>query len=329
MQHVRFGRTGLSVSRLCLGTMTFGLQCDEEASRAILDAALDAGITFIDTANVYPGGGGPERVGATEEIIGRWLTGRRDEIVLATKGHNPMGPQPWARGSSRKHLLAALEASLRRLRTGHVDLYQLHRPDPGTPIDETLGALDDMVRSGKVRYVGCSNFLAYQVARALGRSEALGTVRFDSVQPRYNLLFRQNERELFPLCAEEGLAVLPYNPVAGGLLSGKHAPGAPAAGTRFALEGAGRSYRDRYWTDEAFAVVDKLTALAQEAAVPPGQLAIAWVLANPVVTAPIIGATSPGQLGNAVRAVEEPLDADVKREIDELTKDFRKGDALR
>lgn len=154
-------------------------------------------------------------------------------------------------------------------------------------------------------------------------------MRFDSVQPRYNLLFRQNERELFPLCAEEGLAVLPYNPVAGGLLSGKHAPGAPAAGTRFALEGAGRSYRDRYWTDEAFAVVDKLTALAQEAGVPPGQLAIAWVLANPVVTAPIIGATSPDQLGNAVRAVEEPLDAGVKREIDELTRDFRKGDALR
>lgn len=329
MQHVRFGRTGLTVSRLCLGTMTFGLQCDEEASRAVLDAAFDAGITLVDTADVYPGGGGLERVGQTEEIIGRWLAGHRDDIVLATKGHNPMGPQPWARGSSRKHLLEALEASLRRLRTDHVDLYQVHRPDPDTPIDETLGALDDMVRGGKVRYVGCSNFQAYQVARALGRSEALGRVRFDSVQPRYNLLFRQFERELFPLCAEEGLAVLPYNPIAGGMLTGKHTPGSPSAGTRFTLDGAGRNYRGRYWTDEAFSTVEALRPLACEAGITIAQLATAWVLANPVVTAPIVGATSPSQLDDAVRAVDFPLDPDLRRELDDLTVSYRRGDADR
>jgi aryl-alcohol dehydrogenase-like predicted oxidoreductase len=223
MKHVRLGRTGLHVSALCLGTMTFGLQSDEATSVAILDAAYASGITFLDCADVYPLGGGMDHAGATEEILGRWLhanPGRRESVVLATKCFGAMGTEPWQRGNSRKHIVEAVEASLRRLQTDYIDLYQLHGPDPSTPIDETLSALDDLVHSGKVRYVGCSNFLAYQVARAIGRSEARDLVRFESVQPRYNLLFRQIERELLPLCLEDDIAVIPYNPIAGGMLSG-------------------------------------------------------------------------------------------------------------
>ena len=239
MRHVRLGRTGLQVSRLCLGTMTFGLQCDEPRSLAILDRAAAGGITFLDAADVYPLGGSLETVGRTEEILGRWLEGRRHDVVIATKCSGAMSSKPWDRGASRKHILDAVEGSLRRLRTDYVDLYQIHHPDPQTPMDETLRALDDVVRAGKARYVGCSNYHAYQVARALGRSEALGLARFDSVQPRYNLLFRQIERELLPLCGEEGIGVIPYNPLAGGFLSGKHRRDVgPTAGTRFTLGSA-------------------------------------------------------------------------------------------
>jgi aryl-alcohol dehydrogenase-like predicted oxidoreductase len=191
MRHVGLGRTGLRVSRLCLGTMTFGLQCDEPASVAILERAAAGGITFLDAADVYPLGGTYETVGRTEAILGRWLESRRHDFVVATKCSGAMSTRPWDRGASRKHILDAIEGSLRRLRTDYVDLYQIHHPDPQTPMDETLRALDDVVRAGKARYVGCSNYHAYQVARALGRSEALGLARFDSVQPRYNLLFRQ------------------------------------------------------------------------------------------------------------------------------------------
>ena len=199
MEHTRQGNSGLKVSRLCLGTMTFGLQCDEPTSRAILDRAAAGGITFLDTADVYPLGGDLGTVGRTEEILGRWLEGRREQFVLATKCNMPVGPNPWDQGNSRRHILDAVEASLRRLRTDWIDLYQLHAYDRDTPVDETLDALDHLVSSGKVRYVGCSNWLAYQLARALGRSEARGWARFVSVQPRYNLLFREFERELFPL----------------------------------------------------------------------------------------------------------------------------------
>src|SRR5580704_3519628 len=240
MEHVRLGRTGLQVSRLCLGTMTFGFQCDEPTSAAIMDRAAEGGITFFDTADVYPLGGGLATVGRTEEIVGDWLRGKRDKFVVATKCVGRTGPAAWEQGSSRKHVLAAVEGSLRRLGTDYIDLYQLHAPDPSTPIDETLGALDDLVHSGKVRYIGCSNFLAYQVARALDRSEARDLVRFDSVQPRYNLLFRQIERDLLPLCFEEGIGVITYNPIAGGLLTGKHnRSGQPEEGTRFTLGTAG------------------------------------------------------------------------------------------
>ena len=247
MDHVRLGRTGLQVSRLCLGTMTFGFQCDEVTSLAILDKAADAGITFFDTADAYPLGGGLDTVGRTEEIIGGWMKGRRHEFVVATKCFAPMSRRRWDRGNSRKHILDAVEGSLRRLGTDYIDLYQLHGPDPETPIDETLSALDDVVRSGKVRYVGCSNFLAYQLARAIGRSEAQGLVRLDSAQPRYNLLFRQIERELLPLCAEDGVGVIPYNPIAGGMLSGKHRGGEPPAGTASPSGRAAGIYQDRYW----------------------------------------------------------------------------------
>src|ERR1700737_4131433 len=207
--------------------MTFGFQCDEDTSSAILDEAFSAGITFIDTADVYPLGGGGRTAGVTEEIVGRWMKGHRDEVVLATKCFYPMSRRPWDQGNSRHHITNAIEASLQRLQTDRIDLYHLHQWDPPTPINESLGALDDLVHAGKIVYAGCSNFLAYQVARSLGRSETLGVARFDSVQPRYNLLFRQIERELLPLCSEEGVGVIPYNPMAGGLLTGKPRGGQP------------------------------------------------------------------------------------------------------
>ena len=327
MRHVRLGRTGLQVSRLCLGTMTFGLQCDEKASVAILDRAADAGITFLDTADVYPLGGTPDTVGRTEEILGRWLAGRRHDFILATKCAGATGRRSWDRGASRKHVLDAIDGSLRRLRTDYVDLYQLHHFDPDTPIDESLRALDDVVRAGKARYVGCSNFLAYRVARALGRSEALGLVRFDSVQPRYNLLFRQVERELLPLCQEEGVGVIPYNPIAGGLLSGKHRREAgPAAGTRFTLGTAAQRYQERYWHEREFATVEALRPRAREAGLSMVGLAVAWVLAHPAITAPIVGASRPEQLDDVLPAVGKGLAPELKARLDDLTREYRHGD---
>ncbi len=330
MQYTRLGRTGLQVSRLCLGTMTFGLQCDEKASDAIMDKAFDGGITFFDTADVYPLGGTGETVGRTEEFVGRWLKGRREKIILATKCFGRSGPARWDQGNSRKHILDAVDASLRRLGTDYIDLYQLHGPDPQTPIDETLRALEDVVRSGKVRYVGCSNFMAYQVARAIGRSEAMGVVRFDSVQPRYNLLFREIERELLPLCGEEGIGVIPYNPIAGGLLSGKHNRDAgPEEGSRFTLGTAAERYQDRYWHEGMFETVEQLRPIAQSAGMSLPQMAVAWVMAHPAVTAPIIGASRPEQLDDTLKAAEAPMDAALKAQLDELTTPYRRGDSAR
>jgi len=326
MRHVRFGRTGLKVSELCLGTMTFGFQCDQATSLAILDAAAEAGITFIDTADIYPIGTPNGTYGITEEIIGTWLRGRRDDVVLATKCFAPTGARPWHAGNSRHNIVRALEASLRRLGTDYVDLYQVHFYDDQTPIDETLGALDDMVRAGKVRYVGCSNFLAYQLARSIGRSELHDIVRFESVQPRYNLLFREIERELLPLCTEEQLAVIPYNPLAGGFLTGKHRRGAPTEGTRFTLGTASGRYQDRYWHDAMFDTVAALEPVAAQAGMTMAQLAVAWVLANPAVTAPIVGASRPEQLADAVAATTTPLPAELKAHLDTLTHEYRFGD---
>jgi len=330
MQYVRFGRTGLQVSRLCLGTMTFGLQCDEHTSHAILDAAADQGITFLDTADVYPLGGTLETKGRTEEIVGRWLRGKRDRFVLATKCSGQMGPAPWDQGTSRKHVLAAIDASLKRLGTDYVDLYQVHHFDAGTPLDETVEAFDAVVKSGKARYVGVSNFQAYRVARALGRSEALGVTRLVSVQPRYNLLFRQIERELLPLCQEEGLAVIPYNPLAGGLLTGKHTRTAPPVeGSRFTLGTAGKTYVQRYWNEREFATVDAVGKLAADHGCAPATLALAWVLAHPAVTAPLLGASKPDQLPASIAAVDLQLAPTLKARLDTLTHEYRMGDAAR
>ncbi len=233
----------------------------------------------------------------------------------------------WDQGNSRKHILDAVDNSLRRLQTDYIDLYQLHGYDPETPIDETLGALDDLVRSGKVRYVGASNFLTYQLVRAIGRSETLNLVRFDSIQPRYNLLFRQIEREMLPFCLEDGVGVISYNPIAGGLLSGKHrGQSTPPEGSRFTLGTAATRYQDRYWHDREFDTVEKLLAIADEAGVSLVTLAVAWVAANPAITAPIIGASRADQLDASIAAADYVLDPDLKKRLDELTNDYRMGD---
>jgi 1-deoxyxylulose-5-phosphate synthase len=310
--------------------MTFGLQCDEQTSVAILDRAADGGIDFLDTSDAYPLGGELSTRGVTEEILGRWLRGKRERFIVATKCFVPTGPAPFDAGNSRKHIMSAVEASLRRLQTDYIDLYQLHGYDRQTPIDETLGALDDLVHQGKVRYLGCSNFLTYQLVRAVGRTETLRLARLDCVQPRYNLLFRQIEREMLPYCAEDGIGVIPYNPIAGGLLSGKHSrAAAPAEGGRFTLGTAGAMYQDRYWHDREFDTVDALSRLAQQAGVSLVTLSVAWVLAHQAVTAPIIGASRPGQLDDSLAAVEYELDDDLKRQLDELTHEYRMGDAPR
>lgn len=330
MHHVRLGRTGLQVSRICLGTMTFGLQVDEDGSRAILDHAADKGVTFLDTADVYPLGGDLRTAGRTEEIVGRWLAGRRDQYVVATKCFGPMGRRPWDMGNSRRHIMDAIDASLRRLQTDFVDLYQLHFDDPGVPLDESLEALDDLVRAGKVRYAGCSNFLAYRLARALGRSETRGLVRFESVQPRYNLLFREFERELLPLCVDERIGVIPYNPIAGGMLSGKHDRSKqPEEGTRFTLGNAARTYQDRYWHEHVFDTVDELVKIANDAGMPLPMLAVAWVLQHPAITAPIVGASRPEQLDTTLAAVDVRLDADLVDRLNQVTVAYRRGDAPR
>lgn len=330
MQHVRFGPTGLQVSRLCLGTMTFGLQCDEKTSFAILDAAAEGGITFLDTADAYPLGGKVEDTGRTEEIVGKWLKGRREKFILATKCSGKVGNAAWQQGTSRKHVMHAIDASLKRLGTDYVDLYQVHHFDPNTPVDETVAAFDAVVRSGKARYAGVSNYHAYRVARSLGRSEALGLAKLVSVQPRYNLLFRQIERELLPFCEEEKLAVIPYNPLAGGLLTGKHKRAAPPPeGSRFTLGTAGRTYTERYWQEREFATVEAFVGLAKAAAVEPATLAVAWVLAHPAVTAPLIGASRPEQLKASIAAAEYRLDPKLKQTLDQLSHDYRMGDAAR
>ena len=309
--------------------MTFGYQCDDDTSFAILDAADAAGISFIDTADVYPLGAPASLFGRTEDIVGRWMHGRRDNYIVATKCFFPTGPNAWDGGNSRKNIMRSIDASLRRLQTDYVDLYQLHGWDANTPIDESLQALDDLIKVGKVRYAGCSNFLAYQVARATGRSEVLGTARFDSVQPRYNLLFRENERELLPLCAEESIAVIPFNPLAGGFLTGKHQPGEPTAGGRFTLGHAAGRYQERYWHDRMFSIIDDLRPLAEQAGVSLATMSVQWVLANPAITSPIIGASSAAQLDDVIAAEQLPIDPSLKAQLDAMTYEFRFGDNAR
>jgi aryl-alcohol dehydrogenase-like predicted oxidoreductase len=317
----KLGRTGLRVPVLCLGTMTFGLQCDRDTSFAILDRALEGGLDFLDTADVYPLGGGLDTVGRTEEILGEWMheRGVRERIVLATKCCGPMGKGPNDVGLSRQHIVAAVEASLRRLRTDCIDLYQSHAFDGATPIDETLRAFDDLERAGKVRYVGCSNYPVWRLAGALRAADRLGVTGYVSVQPRYNLLYREIETELLPLCRAEGLGVLVYNPLAGGFLSGKHRPGAePEAGTRFTLGSAGGIYRHRYWQEAQFRAVERLGKECEARGLALVSVAIAWVLAQEGITSAIIGASRPEQLAASLAAAELKLDPELRRICDEL-----------
>jgi len=313
------GRTGLKVSEICLGTMTFGNQAGEEASFAIMDAADAAGVTFFDTADVYPLGGEPGSGGATEEIVGRWLRerGARERIVLATKCRGAMGPDPNDEGLSRKHVIAACEASLRRLGTDYIDLYQVHWPDPSTPIEETLRALDSLVQSGKVRYIGCSNYPAWQLADALWASDKHDLARFECDQPRYNLLFRMIEDEILPLCQAHGVGVIAYNPLAGGMLTGRYRAMREQEGTRFGLRHAGDLYRRRYWNEEVFDVVDRLTTFVEGRGKSLTRVALAWVLAQQGITAAIVGASRAEQLVDSLGGVGLTLDDEERAACDD------------
>jgi 1-deoxyxylulose-5-phosphate synthase len=321
MKHRALGRSGLKVSEICLGTMTFGYQCDEKTSFAILDRAQERGVFFLDTADCYPVPLTLETAGRTEEILGRWLKGRRQQFVLASKCFFPMGPGPNDRGNSRYHVLRAVEDSLRRLQTDVIDLYQLHAYDEETPLEETLRALEDLVRGGKVRYIGCSNFRAFELARALGLSDRLRLTRFDSVQPRYNVLHRVIESELLPLCRAEGVGAIVYNPLAGGLLTGKHAPGAaPAADSRFGdrMGETADTYRRRYWQEEALAAVAELKVFFERRGKALATVAVAWVLQQPGVSAAIVGASKPEQLEATLGAGEMTFDDEERAALDEV-----------
>ena len=315
------GRTGIRVPNLCLGTMTFGLQCDEEQSYAILDAAWEKGLTFLDTADVYPLGGNTDTVGRTEEIIGRWMEdrGNRQDVVLATKCCGVMGTGPNDRGLSRYHIQRAVEDSLRRLQTDVIDLYQSHAFDPHTPIEESLRAFDDLVRAGKVRYVGCSNYPAWRLAQALECSSRHGLARYECLQPRYNLLYRDLETEVLPLCRDQGVGVIVYNPIAGGALTGKYRAGdTPKEGTRFTLGRAGEMYRRRYWHDVQLDLVTGLGGACEQAGLPLATAAVAWVLAQPGITSAIIGASRPEQLEDTVAGATAELSDELREACDTI-----------
>jgi len=304
------GRTGVRVSPLCLGCMNFGDDADEAASFDIIDQAMDAGINFLDTADVYSRGG-------SETVVGRALArdGKRDQVFLATKGFNKMDdsdPNAW--GSHRFHLIKACEDSLRRLGTDHIDLYQIHRPQPSVPIDETLRALDDLVKAGKVRYLGTSTFAAWQVMESLWVSKELGLNRFVCEQPPYNLLDRRIERELLPLCRTYGVGVIPWAPIAGGLLSGKYRLNQPRpAGTRY--EKGAFNNRDN---DTALASVEKYVEFCEARSVAPAQMALAWCLAQPGVTSPIIGPRTTEQMTDYLAAQEIVVTEDDTKQLDAI-----------
>lgn len=311
MQVKRMGRTGLKVTEICLGTMTFANQCDEPASFAIMDTAHEAGINFFDTADVYPLGATPEIRGNTEVFVGNWLRTRqmREKIVLATKCAGAMGEGANEVGLSRKHIFKAVDDSLRRLQTDYIDLYQVHFPDPETQIDETLTALDDLVRAGKVRYIGCSNFTAWRLATALWTSDKLGLARFDCDQPRYNILYREIENEILPFCREQNVGVICYNPLAGGFLTGRYQPGQDVqSGTRFALHQAGKLYQKRYWQSAQFEAVEELRKFFDGRGKSLTHVALAWVLAQPGITSAILGASKPEHLLDSLKGVGLQLD---------------------
>ena len=323
MQIVNAGRSGLKVSSLCLGTMVFGAQCDEKASVAVLDEAAHLGFTFLDAADVYPVPPDPQTAGRTEEILGRWLKGKRGRFVVATKFNGAMGPGANDRGGSRKHVLEACEASMRRLQTDAIDIYYMHHFDETVPLDETLEALDRLVDAGKVHYVGVSNYQAWQLGLAQALVAERRLARISALQPRYNLLYRQPERDLLPLAKASGMAVMPYNPLGAGVLTGKYRRGqAPPPESRFGWGDYGRMYQGRYWSDEMFGVVEGLVAVAQQEGMTPAQTALAWMLANDAVTAPIVGASRPEQLRDSVRALERKLSPDALKQLDEASRSF-------
>jgi aryl-alcohol dehydrogenase-like predicted oxidoreductase len=315
----RLGHTGLKVSELCLGTMTFRWTSTEEESHQVLDAAFEAGINFIDTADVYSRWAKGNAGGVAETIIGRWIgSKRRDELVVATKVRASMGPGPNDQGLSRAHIMSAIEASLRRLQTDYIDLYQAHSPDEGTSLDETLRAFDDLVRQGKVRYIGCSNYPAWQVAKALGISAKINLARFDSVQPHYNLIWRgEFERELMPLCAQEGIGVIPYSPLQAGFLTGKYKRGIPIPkGSR----GESNDNIKAWLKDErALGLLDEQQEIANLHGWTMTQTALAWLLTNPVVTSAIIGADNVAQLNDSLASVGCRLAPEEKRTLDEAS----------
>lgn len=301
MQYKKLGRTGLKVSEICLGTMTFGDQVSETEAINIMRSATAAGVNFFDTADMYVGG-------KSEQIVGRALKGERDSVVLASKVGVRMGPGANDIGLSRKHIMKAIEDSLRRLETDYLDLYYVHLPDYDTPIEETLRALDDLVHQGKVRYIACSNFRAWQLCKALWMSDVHNLARFDCIQSPYNLLTRDIEYELLPLCASEGVGVSVYNPLAAGLLTGKHDPTKPPAeGTRFTLKSLGPMYYERYWSPSNFEAVARLKEIASEHGPSLTQFSLAWILSNEAVTSAICGASSVKQLEQNLGATEVKL----------------------
>jgi aryl-alcohol dehydrogenase-like predicted oxidoreductase len=314
MEHVRLGQTGLKVSRLCLGCMTYGSPkwrpwvLDEDASLPFFKAAIEAGINFFDTADMYS-------VGESERVTGKALRqyAKRDEVVIATKVFSPMGDDPNNRGLSRKHIFDAIDHSLRRLGVDHVDLYQIHRFDPETPIEETLEALNDVVRAGKARYIGASSMYAWQFMKMLAVSRANNWTPFVSMQPQYNLVYREEEREMLPLCRDQGIGVIPWSPLARGFLAGGRAK-----------PGEGNTERARtdefaprlYYREPDYAVTDALETIARARGVPNMQVALAWVLRNPAVTAPIIGASKSHHLADALAALSLRLTDDEMKALE-------------
>jgi 1-deoxyxylulose-5-phosphate synthase len=316
VEYVRLGSAGLKVSQICLGMMSYGSQAerawhlDEAAAEPIVKAAIDGGVTFFDTADTYSNG-------VTEEITGRLLArlfDRREDYVLATKVYFPMGTGPNDRGLSRKHVLSAIDASLRRLGTDYVDLYQIHRWDYQTPIEETMEALHEVVRAGKARYIGASSMFAWQFAKAQNLAERHGGTRFASMQNHYNLIYREEEREMIPLCADQGVAVLPYSPLARGVLTGNRGRQGERRTTR---AGDDPLSDERYNAPSDFDVVDRLAEVAAARGAPPAQVALAWLLSRPVVTAPIVGATRLGHISDALAAAQLILTDEEVRRLEE------------
>jgi 1-deoxyxylulose-5-phosphate synthase len=312
VKYVNLGGTGLRVSRVCLGMMSYGNNSerawvlDEDAAEPIVKAAVDGGITFFDTADVYSGGASEV---ATGKLLGKFF--QRDEVVVATKVYSPVGPGENDRGLSRKHIMAGIDNSLRRLGMDYVDLYQIHRWDDRTPIEETMTALHDVVRSGKARYIGASSMYAWQFAKAQYTADARGLTRFVSMQNHYNLIYREEEREMIPQCIDQGVAVIPWSPLARGVLAGNRTRAGERRTTRSTSDAFGDSL---YAQDSDFDVVDANAQVAADLGVPPAQVALAWMLQQPGITAPIIGATKLSHLSDALAAEELELsEADIKR----------------